>query len=82
MSYFRQFVSPPQRWIPSALALLLSSCLPLLGQTPLPTAIDLGQTHEWLLVVCPLVNKGSYADPVRLAIVDASLKRGGEKGWS
>lgn len=46
----------------------------LVAQRALPTALDIGQTYERVVVVCPLTGKGTYADPRRPAIVPASLK--------
>jgi hypothetical protein len=46
----------------------------LVAQNALPTALDIGQTYERVVVVCPLIGKGTYADPRRPEIVPASLK--------
>jgi len=46
----------------------------LAAQNALPTALDIGQTYERIVVVCPLVGKGTYADPRRPALVPASVK--------
>ena len=47
----------------------------LAAQRELPTALDIGQSYERVVVVCPLIGKGTYADPRRPAIVPARLKR-------
>ena len=47
---------------------------PLVAQNALPTALDIGQTYERVVVVCPLIGKGTYADPRRPEIVPAKLK--------
>jgi len=61
--------------------LLCLSLSPLAAQKALLTALDSGQTHERLLVVCPLVGKGTYEDPIRPALVPAKLSRqNGAKG--
>ncbi len=54
--------------------LLCLSLGPVAAQNALPTALDLGQTYERIVVVCPLVGKGTYADPRRPALVPASVK--------
>ena len=47
---------------------------------PSPDAVDLGQLYERVLVVCPLVGKGTYADPKRPALVPAQVKTEGSRG--
>ena len=39
----------------------------LAAQSALPTALDIGQSYERIVVVCPLVGKGTYDDPRRPA---------------
>ncbi len=49
-------------------SLLLISASLLAQKAPprsAPEALDLGQLYERVLVVCPLVGKGTYADPKR-----------------
>ena len=46
----------------------------LVAQNALPTALDIGQTYERVVIVCPLIGKGTSADPRRPTIVPANLK--------
>ncbi len=54
---------------------VLVSLSSLVAQNALPTALDIGQTYERVVVVCPLTSKGTYADPRRPEIVPAKLKQ-------
>ncbi len=47
---------------------------------PAPESLDPGQLYERVLVVCPLVGKGTYADPKRPALVPAQVKANGARG--
>ena len=62
------------QWIRCIGGVVFLSITGLLAQNALPTALDIGQTYERVVVVCPLIGKGTYADPRRPAIVPANLK--------
>ncbi len=63
----------------SGLLLLSASLLAQKVPLPAPDSIDLGQLYERVLVVCPLVGKGTYADPKRPALAPAQVKTEGSR---
>ena len=63
------------QWICCIGGVVCLSLSSLTAQKTLGWALDAGQTHERLLVVCPLVGKGTYDDPIRPALTPAKLSR-------
>ena len=69
-------------FLPIGCALLLAGSLLAQKPAPLPSpdAVELGQLYERVLVVCPLVGKGTYADPKRPALVPQQVRANGARG--
>ena len=61
------------QWIRYIGGVVFLSITGLVAQNALPTALDIGQTYERVVIVCPLIGKGTYADPRRPAIVPATM---------